>query len=314
MDTYHCGNCHEKHTNLENKVNTYNKTNVFQCDKCWFVDPVIIRDYGMECTICMENTNDLYYVKCGHSICQTCINQLNDFYTCPYCKITGSVSYISCGDDDYDYYFESLPTIKPYMKQLYCNIVDDFKDNVNAYNGLYTLLVCYYKFLTVLHEYDNNNQALKLSPPNLIDQVWHHHLLDNSNYIRVCNLIGGYVLYHYPTNSFKYAEKNKKEQYELAVKLYQNKYTLIRWVFCDNKEDIMSIFVKTLSGSTVIIEVKNDFLIDEVKQMIDNKTGMKTKLQRLIFNGKSMMDERMVKDYNLTPGCTLHLVTRLRGC
>ncbi|KAJ3704750.1 hypothetical protein LUZ61_008455 [Rhynchospora tenuis] len=75
----------------------------------------------------------------------------------------------------------------------------------------------------------------------------------------------------------------------------------------------MQIFVKSLDGTTITLEVESSSTIDNIKTLIQEKKDVPTYYQKLLYERKVLEGGRSLADYNIQKESTLYMLLTIRG-
>lgn len=82
----------------------------------------------------------------------------------------------------------------------------------------------------------------------------------------------------------------------------------------DMKNKPMNVFVSKLTGGHLNLQMKKNDTILQLKQKIEERTGMKVDQQRLVYCGKMLScNESTLRNYSIVNDSTVHLTARLVG-
>merc|ERR1712178_532695 len=79
------------------------------------------------------------------------------------------------------------------------------------------------------------------------------------------------------------------------------------------KKYSMQIYIKTLTGKTLTMDIEEETTVQDVKVHISLMEGVMYTNQKLIFGGKLINDQDLLKDLNIQDNSTIDLVVTLKG-
>lgn len=195
----------------------------------------------------------------------------------------------------------------------------------------------YTKFM-FLKIQENDFNATKLSPSQLIDEVWHYHMSMPKRYCDFNKKIFGLIDYfidHNPEGS-----KNqiaREQRFQNTIIAYQRYFgesiydkafiwdlesitltpeDIERRKVSNRRNTMLTIRTMTRKEVTILVDLHEfgDY-VEDLKTIICESEKVPIDQQRLIFNGKQLEDCRKLCSYEkLVEGSTLHFVLKLSGC
>jgi ubiquitin len=146
---------------------------------------------------------------------------------------------------------------------------------------------------------------------------------DGKTYQEISNFLGiAYPTVAYwavhgdPDNIESFLDGRREGNFRKVTKEYEDLLLEIM-IFVEQPQEQpqerMQIFVKTLTGKDMTLNVYPTMMVEHLKKQISATEGIQESDQRLIYGGKQLEDGQTLQDYNVEPDSTIHLVLKLKG-
>ena len=182
--------------------------------------------------------------------------------------------------------------------------------------------------------------ATKLSPPPLIDRVWHEHVLDTKRYAPACLSAFGHPIHHDPNGDEDVESRARRREATLVAleKVYGDDYDEELWAFPAEApprrrrrreaEDTpasrtrrrtttpssLNIRIRDQTGDETFFKVKTTTKLDKVFNAFATRKGVAASDLRFLFNGGRVSGEQTVADIGMEDDDQIDCMCRLSGC
>eukprot|EP00466_Bigelowiella_natans_P010041 jgi/Bigna1/90329/estExt_fgenesh1_pg.C_670078 len=188
--------------------------------------------------------------------------------------------------------------------------------------------------LKALNKDVGGDEKMKFSPGDLIDRVWHLHLLDTWSYMRFCrSLPGGMFLHHDPMGASDQQREDRKLRRECTMIAYASRYDgeappcEIWGDMTDehrsnrtmknrdgNAPERISITVRSHDGNEVIFKVKQTTPFSRIFEAYCQKVGEEKPSVRFLFDGDRISGIQTPADYDMRDGDEINATVQRSGC
>ena len=192
------------------------------------------------------------------------------------------------------------------------------------------VLVAYKQFLVIKVEGDDFD-AMKFSPPPLVDEMWHLHVLDTRHYTDACLGTFGRIMHHDPDGGADPAARNARigATHVALTRLFGTAYDTGIWRWnapptkasgrvspstADDGVESLTIVLRSLTGDVTSFKVKTTTTFDKVFNAYAKRRGAESDSFRFIFGDQSILEDQTPWDLDMSDGATIYAIQQLRGC
>ena len=183
--------------------------------------------------------------------------------------------------------------------------------------------------------------ATKLSPPPLIDRVWHEHVLDTKHYAPACLAAFGHPIHHDPNGDADVPARARRRAATLVAlkKCYPDNYDEEIWAFpaeerpkrkraVVKREDTpasrtrrrtttsssLNIRINDLTGEKTYFKVKTTTKLDKIFNAYATRKGVAATDLRFLFSGVRVRGDQTPAGIDMEEGDMLDCMAEQGGC
>ena len=183
--------------------------------------------------------------------------------------------------------------------------------------------------------------ATKLSPPELVDSVWHEHVLDTKHYAPACLSAFGHPIHHDPNGDADVGQRARRRAATLVVlkKVYGDDYDKGIWAFPaeappkrkravvkregtpasrtrrrTTTSSSLNIRINDLTGEKTYFKVKTTTKLDKVFNAYATRKDVCATSLRFFFDGAAVSGVQTPADIGMEDDDQIDCMRALQGC
>ena len=192
-----------------------------------------------------------------------------------------------------------------------------------------------YKQFMVLKGVSKDFDATKFSPPPLVDEIWHEHILDTRGYSAFCLAAFNQVVHHNPNGDLEFNRNPRRaftlyklkecfeDEYDKSIWTYplensfKRKYAVVRdepGPQPSTSGGSLNIRVRDANGRVEYFTVKPTTPLERVFNAWSTQVGVCAASVRFLWDGSRVRSDQTPADIDMEDGDQLDCMAEMRGC